>query len=95
VGTGWAPLVAAVVGTCLPLPAVAVSHHDGSYVGTMECDQIPGYTRGPLKTEFTLKVADGRADYARRLVLPPTRLLPTGVDPIERGAGTVSSAGEL
>jgi hypothetical protein len=91
----YAPLVVAVVGTCLPSLAGGLSHFDGSYVGTIECDQIPGYTRGPLKGEFILKIADGRVQYARRLVLPPTRLLPTGVDPMEQGAGTVSSTGEV
>jgi len=54
--------------------AVGVSHYDGSYVDTIECDQIPGYTRGPLKREFTLQIAGGRAQYARPLILPPTRL---------------------
>lgn len=61
----------------------------------IECDQIPGYTSQPLNREFTPKIADGRAQYERRLVLPPTRLLPPDVDPIERGAGTVSSIGAV
>jgi hypothetical protein len=92
----YAPLVLAVVGTGgLPSRAVGVSHYDGSCVGTIECDQIPGYTRGPLKREFTLQIAGGRAQYARPLILPPTRLLATGLDPTERGTGTVSSTGEV
>jgi hypothetical protein len=91
----YALLVVAIVGACLPSLAVGVSHYDGSYVGTIECDQIPGYTRGPLKREFTLQIAGGRAQYARPLILPPTRLLATGLDPTERGTGTVSSTGEV
>ena len=94
----WNPcaaLVATVVPVLLPSVAVGRSLYDGSYVGTIECDPIPGYTRDPLKREFTLKIADGRAEYARRLVLPPTRLLPTDIDPIERGAGTVSTTGQV
>src|SRR5262249_58148031 len=90
----WSPcaaLVAMVGAVLLPSPAIGVSLYDGSYIGMIECDQIPGYTSRPLKREFTLKIADGRAQYERRLVLPPTRLLPTDVEPIERGAGTVSS----
>ena len=85
----YAPLIVTVV-TCLPSMAFANSHYDGSYVGTMECDQIPGYTRGPLKTAFVLSVAGGRAQYERRHVLPPT-----GLGPAERGAGTVSSTGNV
>ena len=94
----WSPcaaLVAMVGAVLLPSPAIGVSLYDGSYIGMIECDQIPGYTSRPLKREFTLKIADGRAQYERRLVLPPTRLLPTDVDPIERGAGPVSSTGEV
>src|SRR5215510_1441251 len=90
-----AAIVAMVVVVLLPSLAVGVSLYDGNYTGTIECDQIPRYTSAPLKREFTLKIADGRAQYERRLVLPPTRLLPTDVDPIERGAGTVSSAGDV
>src|SRR5215510_673492 len=94
----WKPcaaLVATLGAILFPSLAVGVSLYDGSYTGTIECDQIPGYTTRPLKRDFTLKIADGRAQYERRLVLPPTRLLPTDVDPIERGAGTVSSAGDV
>ena len=90
-----AALVAIVVAVLLPSLTVGVSLYDGSYTGMIECDPIPGYTTNPLKREFTLKIADGRAQYERRLVLPPTRLLPTDVDPIERGAGRVSSTGEV
>jgi hypothetical protein len=86
----YAPLVVVVVGIWMPLLAVGVSHYDGFYVGTIECDQIPGRTRGPLKTAFVLSIADGRAQYERRHVLPPASLGPT-----ERGAGTVSSTGEV
>ena len=85
----YAPLIVTVV-TCLTSMAFANSHYDGSYVGTMECDQIPGYTRGSLKTAFVLSVAGGRAQYERRHVLPPT-----GLGPAERGAGTVSSTGDV
>jgi hypothetical protein len=86
----YATLVVAVVGICLPSLAVSVSHFDGSYVGTIECDQIPGHTRGALKTAFVLSIVGGRAQYERRHVLPPT-----GLGPTERGAGTVSSTGEV
>ena len=84
------PLVVAVVGIWIPSLAVGVSHYDGFYVGTIECDQIPGRTAGPLKTAFVLSIASGRAQYERRHVLPPASLGPT-----ERGAGTVSPTGEV
>src|SRR5262245_2084868 len=88
----YAPLVVAVVGTgSLPSRAVGVSHYNGSYVGTIECDQIPGYTRGPLKAAFFLKVADGQVEYERWHVRPAA----AGVDFTERGTGTVSSTGEV
>ena len=90
---GWkkyASFVVAVVSIWLPSLALGVSHYDGVYVGTIECDQIPGHTSGPLKTAFVLSIAAGRAQYERRHVLPPP-----GLGPTERGAGTVSSTGEV
>jgi hypothetical protein len=84
-----------VVAVLPPPLTVGVGLYDGSYTGAIECDQIPGYTSRPLTREFTLKIADRRAQYEWRLALPTTRLLPTDVDPIERGAGTVSSTGEV
>jgi hypothetical protein len=71
----YAPLVLAVVGAGgLPLRQSNVSHYDGSYVGTIECDQIPGLHPGAAQAR--VHPADRRqpAQYARPLILPPTRL---------------------
>ena len=75
----------------LPSLAVGVSQYDGSYTGTIECDQIPGHTRGPLKAGFFLKIASGQAEYERWHVRPAA----AGLGATERGTGTVSSTGEV
>ena len=86
----YAPLILSAVLVWFPPRAASVSLYDGRYFGTIECDQISGYTRGPLKTEFFLKVADGYAEYERRHLNPTASL-----GSAERGAGSVSSTGEV
>jgi hypothetical protein len=75
----------------IPSGALGTPQYDGSYTGTIACDQIPGYTRGPLKAGFFLKIADGQAEYERWHVRPTA----AGLDVTERGTGTVSSQGEV
>jgi hypothetical protein len=61
------------------------------HAGTMECNQIPGHTRGPLKVAFFLRIGGGQVEYERWHVRPAA----AGLDPTERGTGTVSSTGEV
>jgi hypothetical protein len=75
----------------IPSGALGTPQYDGSYTGTIACDQIPGYTRGPLKAGFFLKIAGGQAEYERWHVRPAA----AGLDPTERGTGMVSSTGEV
>ena len=75
----------------LPSLAVGTSQYDGSYVGTIACDQIPGYTRGPLKVAFFLSIASGQVEYERWHGRPT----PAGLPFTERGTGMVSSTGEV
>jgi hypothetical protein len=73
-------------------PAAASSGHDGRYAGFIACDPIPGQTAQPLKTDFSLTVAGGKAEYQREVLRPTS---PGRLGVTERGAGTVSSSGEL
>jgi hypothetical protein len=75
----------------LPSGAVGTPQYDGSYTGTIACEEIPEYTRGPLRSGFFLKIAGGQAEYERRHVRPTGAGLPD----TERGTGTVSSKGEV
>ena len=88
----WTPpaLMVVVVVVWLPSLAVSISQYDGSYTGTLACDQIPGHTSGPLKVAFFLTINGARAEYERWHVRPPA-----GLDFTERGSGTVSSTGEV
>lgn len=88
--TGLAAL--AVVASWFPSPAVSASEYDGRYAGQITCDILPGQTVQPLKTEFSMKVSDGRAEYQRE-VLRPTGSGRLGVT--EHGIGTVSPSGEV
>lgn len=83
--------VAAVI-CWLPSLAVGASEYDGRYAGLITRDIIPGQTVEQLKTEFSMKVADGQAEYQRE-VLRPTGRGRLGVT--ERGTGTVSPSGEV
>jgi len=73
-------------------PAVGASAYDGRYAGTITCDVIPGQTVQSLKTDFSMKVANGQARYERE-VLRATGGSRLGVT--ERGTGTVSPSGEV
>jgi len=75
----------------IPSGALGTPQYDGSYVGTMACDQIPGYTRGPIKVAFFLSIAGGQVEYERWHV----NSAPAGLPFTERGTGTVSSTGEV
>jgi hypothetical protein len=83
--------VVIVVVVWLPSLALGTAQYDGSYTGTIACDQIPGHTRGPLKAAFFLKIGGGEAEYERWHVRPAA----AGLDATERGTGTVSSTGEV
>jgi hypothetical protein len=65
---------------------------DGRYGGSITCDVLPGQTVEQLKTEFSMTVVDGRAQYQRE-VLRPTGRARLGVT--ERGTGTVSRDGDV
>jgi hypothetical protein len=62
------------------------------YSGLITCEVIPGQTAQELKAAFSLRVANGRADYERE-VLRPNGSGRLGVT--ERGTGTVSPGGEV
>jgi hypothetical protein len=86
--------VAASFAFLLALPAafaVGGTEYDGTYMGTMACDEMPGMF-GALKVELELKVTNGRAQYERE-VQRPTGGGGQGIT--ERGSGTVSSSGDL
>ena len=86
-----AVLMAFAILAVVPLPpAVAATEYDGSYSGIITCDALPGDK--PLRTEFVMKIADGRAQYERE-VLQANTTIPAGI--AERGSGTVSPSGEL
>jgi hypothetical protein len=72
--------------------AAGASDYDGRYAGVITCDVLPGQTAQPLKTEFSMTIADGRASYERE-VLRPNNTLRSGVT--ERGTGSVSATGEV
>lgn len=74
------------------VPAVSASEYDGRYAGQITCDILPGQTVQPLKTEFSMKVTDGRAEYQRE-VLRPNSSGRLGVT--EHGTGAVSPSGEV
>jgi hypothetical protein len=82
----------AAVVAWLPSLAAGAAEYDGRYAGLITCDVLPGQTVQPLKTEFSVTIADGRAEYQREVLRPnsPGRL---GVT--ERGTGTVSPGGEV
>jgi hypothetical protein len=73
-------------------PAGGASEYDGKYTGQITCDILPGQTTRPLRTDFLLKITDGRAQYERE-VLRPDSTSPAGVT--ERGTGTVTPSGEV
>jgi len=80
-GISWAPGPARAEG------------HDGKYAGTISCAAIPGQTAGPLLTPFSMRVTEGRVEYEREVMRPEDSRTKLGVT--ERGAGTVSPAGEV
>jgi hypothetical protein len=82
----------AAVVAWLPSLAAGAAEYDGRYAGLITCDALPGQTVLPLKTAFSITIADGRAEYQRE-VLQPNSSGRLGVT--ERGAGTVSPGGEL
>jgi lipoprotein-anchoring transpeptidase ErfK/SrfK len=86
---GSLALAAAVV--ALPSLVSGLAPYDGRYVGLITCDVLPGQTVGPLKTEFSMTVAEGEARYERE-VLRPTGSGRLGVT--ERGGG-VASDGDI
>ncbi len=67
--------------------------HDGTYVGSISCARIPGQTRGPLQTAFSMTIAAGQARYERDVMRPEDGKAKLGVT--ERGTGTVSPGGEI
>jgi hypothetical protein len=75
-----------------PPPARAQSY-DGKYTGSMSCATIPGQTRAPLQTSFTMVVAASRAQYEREVMRPEDTKTKLGVT--ERGTGTVSPSGDV
>jgi hypothetical protein len=85
-------VVLALVAICLPSVVDGSSDYDGQYTGTIRCDVLPGQTVEQLRTDFSLKVTDGKAEYQRE-ILQPTNRSRLGVT--ERGSGTVSAAGEV
>jgi hypothetical protein len=62
---------------------------DGSFVGTIQCDALPG--QRPLKTKVTMTVAEGRARYEREIQHPTGG--PSGN--FERGEGPVTPTGDV
>ena len=68
------------------------SEYDGRYAGFITCEVLPGQTVQPLRTEFSMTIANGQAEY-RREVLQPTGTGRLGVT--ERGTGTVAPGGEV
>jgi hypothetical protein len=72
--------------------ALGASEYDGKYIAEIRCDIIPGLTTRPLRTEFSLKITDGRAQYEREALQPDSKI-PAGVT--ERGSGAVTPSGEV
>jgi hypothetical protein len=68
------------------------SAYDGRYAGLMTCDIVPGLTTRPLRVEFMMTVAGGKAAYEREVLRPDSR---ERLGVTERGAGAVSRDGEL
>jgi hypothetical protein len=85
-------LALAVAVVALPSLVSGLAPYDGRYVGLITCDVLPGQTVGPLKTEFSMTVAEGEARYERE-VLRPTGSGRLGVT--ERGGGGVASDGDI
>ena len=86
-------LAALAAAVCwLVAPVRGAPDYDGRYAGIIACDAIPGQTVQSLKTDFSMKVANGQAEYERE-VLRPSGGSRLGVT--ERGSGTVSASGEV
>ncbi len=85
-------LLLAALACWSPTPARA-QEHDGTYIGSISCAAIPGQTRGPLQTPFSMVLAAGHAQYEREVTRPEDNSAKLGVT--ERGTGTVSPSGEV
>lgn len=85
-------MVLAVLVDSGPPPARAQSY-DGKYTGSISCAAIPGQTRAPLQTPFTMIIAAGRVQYEREVMRPEDTKTKLGVT--ERGTGTVSPSGDV
>jgi hypothetical protein len=57
--TSYALLGAAVVLCASAMSPAGAEDYDGTYIGFIRCDAIPGQTLARLQTDFTLKVAAG------------------------------------
>ena len=76
----------------LPPLAVGAPEYAGRYAGLITCDTLPGRTYEQLKTEFSMSIVNGKAEYEREILRPNSR---GRLGVTERGAGTVSPDGEV
>jgi hypothetical protein len=61
-------IVFAILAASPASPAAGATEYDGKYTGQISCDILPGQTTKPLRTDFLLKIVDGRAQYEREVL---------------------------
>jgi hypothetical protein len=89
---GHAALAVAMIGAGLALPPrAAAQSFDGTYVGVLACESIPGTTQRSLSSAITIKVTGVTATYER--VVQTSTGQPSGN--VERGSGSVSPTGAI